>query len=194
MTRPSKYESEYSSVVNEDNYTCVWFGDLDAIKYEGTEAKARHNHRGRIPAKSPNGTSVKISGGDVTKLTAQWSEMNLRTRREFGMPDAMPAVEEKAGGVYLPIRLWRRGILAPIILMLIGGKWVRIGGILFPWAPITWNIDKHCGFGVYGYMCLLLLWERTYQFESLNHSTFQRIAYVHVFSHHSTTASYRFFG
>ena len=119
MTRPSKYESEYSSVVNEDNYTCVWFGDLDAIKYEGTEAKARHNHRGRIPAKSPNGTSVKISGGDVTKLTAQWSEMNLRTRREFGMPDAMPAVEEKAGGVYLPIRLWRRGILASIILMLI---------------------------------------------------------------------------
>ena len=95
----------------------------------------------------------------MTKLTAQWSEMNLRTRREFGMPDAMPAVEEKAGGVYLPIRLWRRGILASIILMLIGGKWVRIGGILFPWAPITWNIDKHCVFGVYGYMCLLLLWK-----------------------------------
>ena len=86
--------------------------------------------------------------------------MSDRQRREYGqIPPQTLEDETKAGGSFLPIRLWRRGILCAMITMIAAVDRMSLGGLSFPLAPITWNLDQACGFGaVYGYMCLWLFW------------------------------------
>ena len=144
--------------IDEEEYICLWLTDLNRLKFPAGAGKARHNYRVRASAKG--GRDDIVLGTDAGDMTAQWSTMSERDRREYGdVPQATVEAETKAGGSFLPIRLWRRGIMSTFIVMLAAGDWTTIGGVPFPIAPITLNSDRALGFGaVYGYMCMWLLW------------------------------------
>ena len=150
--------NEVDCVVDEREYTCLWLSDLNQLKFPAGSGKARHH--GRVRASAAGGNGDIVLSADAGDMTAQWSSMSEEDRREYGdVPPATLKTESEAGGSFLPIRLWRRGILSTFIVMLAAGDWVTIGGVQFPIAPITLNSDRALGFGaVYGYMCMWLLW------------------------------------
>ena len=144
--------------IDEKEYICLWLTDLNRLRFPAGSGKARHH--GRVRASAVGDNDDIVLGTDAGDMTAQWSSMSERDRREYGdVPPATAEAEAKAGGSFLPIRLWRRGIMSTFIVMLAAGDWITIGGVPFPVAPITLNSDRALGFGaVYGYMCMWLLW------------------------------------